>query len=556
MSRHSPSLAARSSRCDHLIMKGAVLFVALTSINAAYEGFHDLDQSSEVVDSSQQEEGAAANHEARLIGLESVPDTRQSREPKSKNIINRFCQIITRQVMNRFHLHQLRMPIFSFQRIHNSNPGSIASNDNKVSLANMNNMKKIGALCPPKNNDSDDASPVDDESLVVCEPDAASANTITVGDCRVSDDTLYQNPIEDDDEIQAGMIVYVLPSSDNHFNEADIIPEENDVPISMASFHDEGDDESESRCVAEMDKRYDKNEEVVQYALIRREFNELGIVDVHRKDFAYKPVAVGKPNHFYTDNWSGAEYNGHDTETTSDAVELLSTYDPGYSSSESNIDSDQQLSFRWWSWIDHFNQFFRQGYNNDDGADMIPGAFIGGSQGNSQSAYEGNLYEEEGHRAFAGGSHGEIWRAHRRCPSKTTDCDDKKEYIVKRLKIELGYPVLEAGLREVYFGELLGREAEASNLVTSYVDHFFREGKKGQIELWIVFENAGPSLRSYLYTPVVDADGGEFFSYYLRHLCRMLILFHDQVLPCYNTRHFGEDFVRALEKEVMMLILL
>eukprot|EP00956_Cyclotella_meneghiniana_P007646 scaffold10249_cov59-Cyclotella_meneghiniana.AAC.15 len=256
-----------------------------------------------------------------------------------------------------------------------------------------------------------------------------------------------------------------------------------------------------------MDKRYDANEQVIQYALIRREFNELGIVDVHRKDFAYKPVAMSKPN-IYTDNWSGADENGHDTGTTSDAVELISTYDPGYYSSESNIDNDQQVSFRWWSWIDHFNQFFRQGYNNDNEAGTISGAFIGGSQGNSQSAYEGNLYEEDGHQAFAGGSHGEIWRARRRCPSQTTDCDDKKEYIVKRLKIELGYPVLEAGLREVYFGELLGREAEASNLMTTYVDHFFREGKKGQIELWIVFENAGISLRSYLYTSVVDADGG------------------------------------------------
>jgi hypothetical protein len=63
-------------------------------------------------------------------------------------------------------------------------------------------------------------------------------------------------------------------------------------------------------------------------------------------------------------------------------------------------------------------------------------------------------------------------------------------------------------LREVYFGELLAREAEASSLVTTYVDHFFREGKKGQIELWIVFENAGPSLRSFLYTSIIDAEGG------------------------------------------------
>lgn len=70
------------------------------------------------------------------------------------------------------------------------------------------------------------------------------------------------------------------------------------------------------------------------------------------------------------------------------------------------------------------------------------------------------------------------------------------------------YPILEAGLREVYFGELLGREAESSNMFTTYVDHFFREGAQNQVELWIVFENAGPSLRSFLYTQVDSGDLG------------------------------------------------
>jgi len=65
----------------------------------------------------------------------------------------------------------------------------------------------------------------------------------------------------------------------------------------------------------------------------------------------------------------------------------------------------------------------------------------------------------------------------------------------------------------VYFGELLAREVESSNLFTTYVDHFFREGAKGQIELWIVFENAGPSLRSFLYTPVDTAGGFMVFQH-------------------------------------------
>ena len=88
----------------------------------------------------------------------------------------------------------------------------------------------------------------------------------------------------------------------------------------------------------------------------------------------------------------------------------------------------------------------------------------------------------------------------------TATCDEERDLIVKRLKIEYGFFVLEAGLREVYFGELLAREVESSSLFTTYVDHFFREGRSGQVELWIVFENAGPSLRSYLYTPV-ETDG-------------------------------------------------
>ena len=63
-------------------------------------------------------------------------------------------------------------------------------------------------------------------------------------------------------------------------------------------------------------------------------------------------------------------------------------------------------------------------------------------------------------------------------------------------------------------------------MYTVYVDHFFREVPKQRImkkafgvgaglqqqqgndlELWIVYEDAGPSLRSYLYTPTVT-DGG------------------------------------------------
>jgi hypothetical protein len=109
--------------------------------------------------------------------------------------------------------------------------------------------------------------------------------------------------------------------------------------------------------------------------------------------------------------------------------------------------------------------------------------------------------------AFAGGSHGEIWRGRRKCLTKQsirqgTPCSDDV-LIFKRLKVENGFRTLEAGLREVYFGQLLEKISnEPREVFTRYIDHFF--GDNG--ELWIVFEDSGISLRSLLYT-AVDAGG-------------------------------------------------
>jgi len=148
---------------------------------------------------------------------------------------------------------------------------------------------------------------------------------------------------------------------------------------------------------------------------------------------------------------------------------------------------------------------------------------------------------------FAGGSHGQVWKGRRVCDhrtrtSKTTtssatgqgddtssssnagtnedlndrECDEDKPLILKRLKVEQGYRLLEAGLREVYFGQwirdLLPEDEGENDLFTIYVDHFFRElprsdGSK-DLELWIVFEDAGPSLRNYIYAPVSSSLGG------------------------------------------------
>lgn len=111
--------------------------------------------------------------------------------------------------------------------------------------------------------------------------------------------------------------------------------------------------------------------------------------------------------------------------------------------------------------------------------------------------------------AFAGGSHGEVWKGRRRCTRNLEQQDEwcSETLIFKRLKIENGYRVLEAGLREVYFGKWISDQvwAGSNDLYTRYLDHFFRE-QKNALELWIVFENAGPSLRSFLYSGTLYGD--------------------------------------------------
>jgi hypothetical protein len=533
--------------------------------------FHDLDDmySEEDGDSMQPESHAdygPNNRDVDGYDLESVPDKIQQDKPGSKHIIDRFSQIVSRQILDRFQLPlQIRLPTFPFQlpwdRRRDKVKAVPAEINSKVSLVDMNSVKKIAALCPPNPQDTvseDDAPAAVDESLVVCEPD--TAQTVLLGNCEVPDDTIYDNSVLDDDEIQAGMIVYVLQSIE--MLDGEDYMRVDDTSISTIhegnglSFNSDNQQIASSRCIVEMGKRFDTNENVVQYSLIRREFHELGNADVHKKDFAYQPVVLNKDD--LLTGWEGfgfsREYtsDGHELETrtispeSDEAVEVLQ-FNPGYYSPDAARDNDQQVSFRWWSWIDHFNQFFRQEHGDYAGQSLYSGAITPGSQRNydGQSAYERNLYEEEGKRAFAGGSHGEIWKARRRCPTKRVDCDDKKDYIVKRLKIELGFPVLEAGLREVYFGELLGREAESSNLLTRYVDHFFREGKKGQVELWIVFENAGPSLRSYLYTSVVDADMG-FTVFQHSPFWRRL---RKSIKESNDDADFALDIIRPLQKE-------
>jgi hypothetical protein len=202
-----------------------------------------------------------------------------------------------------------------------------------------------------------------------------------------------------------------------------------------------------------------------------------------------------------------------------------------------NDDKTQMSSFSaWWNWWLPFTNSDWWKVSND-------------------STHTISDYDMGTTGAFAGGSNGEVWRGHRVCNSQSQSssssssssssnsnskkkCDDQTQLVLKRLRVERGYLLLEAGLREVYFGKLIQTQMnsdEEQNMFTVYVDHFFREVPKkrriikkalfgvgaglpaashhyhhqqgSDLELWIVYEDAGPSLRSYIYTPTVT-DGG------------------------------------------------
>jgi hypothetical protein len=177
---------------------------------------------------------------------------------------------------------------------------------------------------------------------------------------------------------------------------------------------------------------------------------ELGVTAKHALDWAYTPVT------------SSSNINGT-------------------ASSQHEQDLEKNNNHGWWEWWlpwgddkqDHYSQ-----YRMKDGA-------------------------------FAGGSHGEVWRGRRRCRKDQQSEEYCKESLIfKLLRVDRGYKILEAGLREVYFGRWLAQQQDVhAKMYTSYLDHFFREREPGrELELWIVFRDAGPSLRSYLYTGVSVGD--------------------------------------------------
>jgi hypothetical protein len=187
-------------------------------------------------------------------------------------------------------------------------------------------------------------------------------------------------------------------------------------------------------------------------------------------------------------------------------------------------------------------------------------------QGNVHCSTKYQLY----HEAFAGGSHGQVWKGRLRRRRRPLDKQDNHKnrkhkhqpineplLIFKRLRVDRGFRTLEAGLREVYFGQRLltmhqdksERETSATPaalpklLFTEYVEHFFGESNG---ELWIVFRDAGPSLRAILYA---GTDTGDYVVYqhsWLWTLMRMSL--KEAAAQGRRTRHKAESAADTVDE--------
>jgi hypothetical protein len=245
----------------------------------------------------------------------------------------------------------------------------------------------------------------------------------------------------------------------------------------------------------------------------------------------------------------------------------------GDNDNDGNKDSDRAMEFfaAWWKWWLPFanSQWWKDNGSSKADYDMGKSPFAGGSNGEvwrghrichrtqrpSSHDSRGD-HGNDSHRAFFN-SHRQKEKAERYANEdddyseddwadeefdefdeseeeqeefRTNDCDDQTPLVLKRLRVERGYLLLEAGLREVYFGKLIARVLEETkqDMYTVYVDHFFREVPRrrrafgglpnnnanhhdhhrgNDLELWIVYEDAGPSLRSYIYSPIVSDSG-------------------------------------------------
>ncbi|KAL7547053.1 hypothetical protein ACHAWF_010370 [Thalassiosira exigua] len=508
------------------------------------EDLHDLD------DEYEEHGSGGSHHENNVLDEKQLSNEAlgQNQERGSPTAMERFSRAVAAEIMRRIP-PSMQLP-FQFRPPWGYLWKNIASDDmergehpSKSVDVLLNDRRVVGAWCPPDSSGKDERDEDEDEAIyetaVVNLPESSKSLEAT-DSCSAPKHNGDGIKIND---VQPGTVVYVFPEGE--VNGEQPPPSESSTSLERADVDgtDEADDGEETggaihgtrSCLIEMGERYDDDEQVVQYTLLKQEPVELGNVDVHRRDFAYQPVAL---------TLGGGGFGGstHDIRRRTDGgvshevqarirpeEEVLERIAPSPSPRRSpwTDTGDQQVSFRWWSWVSQYLHY-GDGYVDDDDDDekgiaysdaAVPHSSDRRSHRHGDHSSYRSIYEESGRRPFAGGSHGEIWRAKRRCPAnanrqrgdfkrdesirnETSSCDDEKDLIVKRLRIENGFDVLEAGLREVYFGELLAREVESSNLFTTYVDHFFREGASQATELWIVFENAGPSLRSFLYTPV------------------------------------------------------
>jgi serine/threonine protein kinase len=344
-----------------------------------------------------------------------------------------------------------------------------------------------------------------------------------------------------DDHCYPGMVLQVFQRVEEEEEE-----EEEDVN-SNDNIHDK---ENGETCLESTTTAAEKNEEDPQakssveilersYTLLEPVHLELGVVPRHFLDYAYNPV-LGREDHSTISlcsshvansvpNYSDDVMSSMSTLRTDHREQVQNTKGDTHSRKEEGLSTFQEIKVTndvaitsreegsWWSWwFPYANSWWKP-------------------HGLSRSDFT------MGKSPFAAGSHGEVWKGRRVCRKgddvgrpatflsgrqkqrlyrsieDEDECDELQPLVLKRLRINRGYKLLEAGLREVYFGNLIRNQLEMSqrDLFTAYVDHFFREvprrmfgrlQESKDLELWIVFEDAGPSLRSYLYTATI-ADG-------------------------------------------------
>jgi hypothetical protein len=284
-----------------------------------------------------------------------------------------------------------------------------------------------------------------------------------------------------------------------------------------------------------------------RYELIEPLHLELGGVIRHAVDYLYRPVLSDRvepvliiPSLSLPGGQCGKGFS-EDCSTKLPAATLAGSHEhvDGVAATNRHFCSNFTVSLEevrttrgWWNWW--IDLTWRWG--NEPSATRGPAESSLSMWNTPQGERDEELYTTDGRGAFAGGSHGEIWRGRRLCTgpndenSQTTWCN--KTLILKRLRIEKGYRVLEAGMREIVFGRFLsslfGRgenstadEASPTIPFSTYIDHFFRDGGASPFdgdraersrtaesppELWIVFADAGRSLTSFLYTGVVVSD--------------------------------------------------